>query len=209
MLDRHTENGNAAFRVHALATRPEDATDAIERRYAHILVPTNLSVADRAALLLGFDLAAWNRAALTVLHVMPARATESVPTGLDAIGLLHQAAQQFHTRYPFQRGRTSAEAARAQVRQFLDHVVPKHLQFDVDARTECYTGDVGKQIADFAVESDTDLVILSAQQPKWWLPIFPPSIRHVMQFARSQVIVLRRESELSPKTTNSCSRAGR
>jgi hypothetical protein len=63
-------------------------------RYAHIVVPTRLTIDDFPVLTLGMEMAAVHRAMLTVLHVRPA--AEPSPGGLHAISLLHRAVDCLH-----------------------------------------------------------------------------------------------------------------
>lgn len=167
--------------------RSEFQSCAAELRYAHILSPTSLSESDRSALFLGFALAGLHESKLTVLHVLPPDPFECSPCGLDAVSLLHAAANELHSP----SAGPSPDAKRFAVREYVEGIVPQRLQDGVSARVECRRGKVAETIAGFANENGVDLVILSARLPPWWLPVLPATVRTVEQRARGNVIVIR------------------
>lgn len=157
-------------------------------RYRHILVATSLSIADRAALMLGFELAAVHSATLTLLHVLPRPLPDRTPFGLGAIRLLHAAADDLRGIFAAD---TSNAAARPRLCRFVEDIVPRRLLGAVCWRGECLSGDVAETIVAYVNESAIDLAILSAKPIRWWLPVVPLVVRTIERRARANVIVMR------------------
>ena len=153
--------------------------------YRHILAPTGLEMADRAALQLGFKLAAAHGAKLTVLHVLPT--VDRACHGLDAIGLLHDVADELHVG---PRSGRANETAPQRLRQFVNEAVSPVLREAVNWQMELRSGEVARTIADYANGAAADLVILSTRPAPWWLPIASASVRTVERRARGNVLVL-------------------
>jgi nucleotide-binding universal stress UspA family protein len=151
----------------------------IGSRYAHILVPTSLDPNDCGPLLLGVEMALVHRATLTILHVVPAAPAD----GLDAFDHLHQAFDQVHLG--------SVDRTRQQVTDFLARFVPEQVWDKVKVRIACRAGAVADSIAQFAEQTEADLVIISAGTPRWWMPILPAHVRRLLRRARPQVIIVR------------------
>jgi nucleotide-binding universal stress UspA family protein len=162
---------------------------ACESRHRHILVPTSLDVADRPALLLGFELASLHDAVLTALHV-PAQQLDpdDDANGLDAIGLLHSVVDEFF-RAPG-AGKPPAPARRG-FDKFVEDIVPQRLLDAVHWQGECRGGKAAETIAAYANESAADLVILSARPFRWWLPFALSTERMIERRSRANVIVIR------------------
>ena len=93
-------------------------------RYRHVLVSTSLNSDDRAALLLGFELAAVHQATLTLLQVLPRDQQDRAAHGLDAIGLLHTAAEEL---WKTSAQRKTAERVRQGLGAFVEGIVPQEL----------------------------------------------------------------------------------
>jgi nucleotide-binding universal stress UspA family protein len=179
------------FRASQFATRGirvRSWQSAHESRYRHVLVATRLDLADRTALLLGFELASLHQATLTLLHVLPRPTQDRSVHGLDAICLLHAAAEEL-------RGTSTAgmfgEAAQHRLCKFVKDVVPQELLDAVSWRGECRPGNEAESIVSYVNESDVELVILSAKPFRWWLPIVPFAVRTIERRARANMILIR------------------
>ena len=175
-------------------------------RYTHILVPISLDPEDRGPLLLGMELAAVHRATLTVLHVMPRQEQDLPADGLDAIRLLHRALHQFGRGSSSRNDAGSAERTQRQLAEFLAPFIPEQLRGSVNVRVTCHEGTVADGIAQFAKQSNADLVIISAGASRRWLPILPAHVRRLLHLVGQQVILVppgmtargARQHELSP-----------
>ena len=158
-----------------------------EPRFRHVLVSTGLTIADRTALLLGFELASLHGSTLTLLHVLP-RPKKDHAHGLDAVSLLHAAAEEL-------RGASTAglhrDAPQPSLRKFVEHVVPLELRDSVRWRGVCRAGDVADTVVSYANDFAADLVILPVQPFRWWLPIVPFAVWTIQRRARANVIVVR------------------
>lgn len=159
-----------------------------ESRYRRVLVPTSLNLADRAALLLGFELASLHAATLTLLHVLRRSQRVRVADGLDAIVLLHAAAEELRATSP---ARIRREATPGNIQKFIQDILPPWLLDEVNWRAECRTGDVAETVVAFANESAADLVILPAKPLRWWLPVYPCGVSFIERRAQADVIVIR------------------
>ena len=133
-----------------------------EFRYRRILVSLSLAPADRASLLLGFELASLYQSALTLLHVLP-----HPKIGLDAIDLLHGAVEEL--RRP-STTLIACDAARSEVCDFVSDAVPPHLLSAVNWQEACRTGEFAETVVAEANQSNADLVILSTSPSRWRLP---------------------------------------
>jgi len=160
-------------------------------RYRHVLVSTSLNVDDRAALLLGFELASMHRSTLTLLHVLPCDKQDRNVQGLDAISLLHAAAAELWKTSALC---TPSAVAQRGLDEFVEQIVPQELLNEVIWRGECRPGDVAETIVSYANESAADLVILSARQFCSWLPLVPRVVRTIERRARANVIVIRSQA---------------
>ena len=156
-------------------------------RYRHVLVATSLSIADRAALLLGFELASLHQSTLTLLDVAPRPKRDHNVHGLDAIGLLHAAVEDL---WGASRSRLSGEAAQPKPGEWVEGIVPQELLNAVSWRSEYRWGDVADTIVSYVNESAADLVILSAKPFRSWLPLAPCVVRTIERRARANVIVI-------------------
>lgn len=154
--------------------------------YGHILVPTGLEPGDRGALQLGFKLAAAHGAKLTVLHVLAP--FDHACHGLDAIGLLHDVADE--VRVGSRSGRAEETAPR-RLREFVNDAISAGLREAVDWQVVLRGGDVAGTIADCANGAAADLVILSSRPAPWWLPITSGSVRKIERRVNGNVLVLR------------------
>ncbi len=169
--------------------QPEREEPRPAGRYRHILVPNGLADHELPALRLGAEMAALQRAALTVLYVRHAVDDRSSVHWLDAIDQLHQALDQSGGSQ--KRGSHDADAqARQQIKEILDQELPAQGCDGLEVRVECRTGDVADQIAQFADETSVDLVIMSTGRSRWWFPVLPASVRRVLRHARHQVILV-------------------
>lgn len=156
--------------------------------YSHILVPTALVPQDRAALLLGLQMAAAYRAQVTLLHVVPAEEPANSVHWLDAIDNLHRKI----TRPGEEFGRGNAiEAAGGRISTFLERTVPANLRAAVKVNAISRQGEVAREIARFADQAAVDLVILSSSQSAWKLPLWPGISQRVLQQTARKVILLR------------------
>jgi nucleotide-binding universal stress UspA family protein len=187
MANGRCGEGSAGPRV-----RPEEYAaisepDGRRSPYTHILIPTNLVLDDQAALQTGFELAVMNRAVVTVLHIVPSAEIRPTTNGLDAIGLLHPAADEFHAGPAVLR--SALESARRQVGEFVQQVVPARLTDAVEVRAESRAGQVAERIARFADEADADLVIFPVRPPRWWRPLLPAVVRRVLELTRKPVVL--------------------
>lgn len=156
-------------------------------RYRHVLVSTRLSTADRAALLLGFELASLHESTLTLLHVLPRFRQDRPSQGLDAIGLLHAAAEPAWRASP---AIGSFESESLKIHRFVKDIVPRGLLDAVGWRGESRGGDVTGTIVSYVNESAADLVILPKEPFRWWLPIGAFS-RIIERRTQASVIVIR------------------
>jgi hypothetical protein len=161
-------------------------------RYRHVLVSTSLSIVDRAALLLGFELASLHQSTLTLLDVVPRPQRESTVHGLDAIALLHAAADEL---WWGSDSRMPSEAASPRLGKVVEGIIPQELLKAVSWRSECRCGDVAEAIVSYVNESAADLVILSAKQFRSWLPLMPCAVRTIERRARANVIVIRSQAQ--------------
>jgi len=141
---------------------------AHESRHRHILVPTSLDVADRAALLLGFELACLHDATLTALHV-PAQQPEpdTRANGLDAIGLLHAVVDEAFRAHDASK---PPAPARRRFDKFVADIVPQTLLEAVHWRGECRSGKAAETIAASYPAEDVSLYLstLVWQDPDTW-----------------------------------------
>jgi nucleotide-binding universal stress UspA family protein len=153
--------------------------------FRRILVPFNVETADRSGLLLGFQLAAVHQAALTLLHVEP-------PTkgGLDALELLHAAAESFRSA---SADRMSRRATGAGVQTFITDAVPPDLRSAVDWQEECRYGKLAETVVAEVNRSGADLVILPTTLFPWWLPR-ALDMWSIRRRVRASVIVIRDRS---------------
>lgn len=158
-----------------------------EQRYRHILVSTTLNPDDRASLLLGFELASFHQAAITLLHVLPRPRND-----LDAIGLLHNAADEF--RQPL-TACTPADAARSNLHAFVNDVIPRYLLNSVSWDEECRSGNLAGSVVAQVNECGADLVILAAKPFRWWLPRVPLDLWTIRRRVRARVIVIRHQAK--------------
>lgn len=162
-----------------------------ESRYRHILVPTGLNTVDCEALLLGFELSSLHGSMLTLLHVLQAPKQDRIAHALDAIGLLHAAAEDLRGTLC---GAMPLGLARLKLRKFAQAVVSPPLLDSVSWRGECRPGVVAQTIASYADETSADLVILSAKPSRWWLPMVPAAVRTIERRTRANVMVIRSQT---------------
>lgn len=160
-----------------------------EFRYRRILVSFSLDPADRASLLLGFELASLYQSTLTLLHVLP-----HPKNGLDAFDLLHGAIEEL--RRPA-APLMACDAARPQGCDFINDTVPPHLLSAVAWQEVCRPGELAETVVAEANESNADLLILSTTAFRGWLSrVF--DMWTIRRRARASVIVIR------PSLTHSC-----
>jgi nucleotide-binding universal stress UspA family protein len=156
-----------------------------ELRYRRILVPLSLNPAVSASLLLGFELASLHRSALTLLNVLP-----PAKRGLDAINLLHSAIDEFRRPSP---GGRPCDAARPQVRSFVNDVVHEDLLNTVSWQVESRPGEFAETVVAEANKSASDLIILSATPFRWWFAR-ALDIWAIRRRTQASVIVIRQQA---------------
>jgi hypothetical protein len=176
-----------ATRFTTRGLRVKSQRRAREHLYRHIVVLTGLTSADCHPLLLGFDLALLHQATLTLLHVAPSPAPDRIASGLDAIDLLHAAAEQL----PAARATAiSSESARLRMLKFLKDTVPPRQLAAVSWRAEYRAGDVSPTVVSYVNESAADLVVLP-QAPSGWLPLASLLVWTVERRTSANVIAIR------------------
>ena len=179
----------------ALAPTKRISTFA-DGRYVHILVPTSLARTERPALLWGAQTAAAHDARLSVLHVLPPFDESGSIHWLDGLDNLHRALSgsggppRRGTATPQDR-RAAVEAWRHRVREFVEGLVPAALRQGVDLRAELSVGEVADEIARFADDEGVDLMILSSDLRRGWLPILPARLRQILKLTRTPSAVVR------------------
>jgi hypothetical protein len=159
-----------------------------EPRYRHVLVSIDLNTADRPAVVLAFELASLHHSMLTVLHVLPRLKAGRSAHGLDAICLLHSAADEHSD---FVAAGPSAEAARPRIQQFVEDNVPSTLRNAVNWRGECRLGAAAETVVTYINDSTADLLVLAVKPNPWWLPVMPLVRSTIERRARANVIVIR------------------
>lgn len=167
---------------------------AVASRYRHILVPTLLDPADRAALLQGLELAALHGATLGVLYLSPDDEANSF-NWLDAIDRLHRptgdGARTDAAGDALDDSALEDELACARVKEFLERELPAALLERVEIRIDLRSGDPGDAITRFADAAAADLIVLSSGPSRWWLPSLPAAVRRVLQQSQREVLIVR------------------
>jgi len=163
---------------------------AVGAAYTHILVPTALVPRDRAALLLGLQMAAAYRAKVTLLHVLRPEERANSVHWLDAIDNLHRALSR-PTDETAPRGDQKTEPVRARILAFLERTVPAALRSSVPVNAVSRVGDAAHEIARFADQAAVDLVILGRSHSAWKLPLWPGVAQRVMQLTARRVVLVR------------------
>lgn len=166
-------------------------TGAHKKRYRQILLSTSLGISDRAALLLGFELAALHQSTLTLLHVPPRPTTRRIAYGLDAIGLLHAAVEDLRRT---SAAGSPAQAARSSLRQFVEDIVPRPLLDNVSWRGLCRPGDLVETVVSCVNEFAVELVIMSARPFRWWPPHLPFAAWTIGRRVQASVLMVRSQS---------------
>jgi nucleotide-binding universal stress UspA family protein len=174
------------------ALRPRES----DRASGHILIPTALKPRDRAAILMGLQMASAGNSKVTLLHVIlkeasafPADDPSISVHWLEAIESLHRALSRKRTVDSLK----ALQGARDRLAAFLDEEIPTPLWRRVDWRLECGRGDVAEEIVRFAAAESVDLLILSSELSQWRLPIVPSRVHRVLQQARCRVMVVKPE----------------
>ncbi len=141
---------------------------------------------------MAFNLASLHGAMLTVLHVLPGRECSEDCHGLDAIRLLHEAADdcQRHAAVKAQ-----LFAASQRLCELLDEVLSPQLKENVNWRGICRVGNVAKTVSEYVDAASADLVILSTKPRRWWLP-FPSTFRAIARRVRAHVVVVHGQTVL-------------
>ena len=161
--------------VNGPARQTRHARHSTAGRSMHILAPTSLTPTDFRALRFAIHLAAMHAHTLTVLHVRPAAVEPGSCYGLDAIRLLHQAADRIAGRIALRDTPSSVDLDRRRVRAFLEIAFPGHLLRGVDLRFECRCGNVANSVAQCAEQCAADVVIMTGGLIRWWWPILRKS----------------------------------
>jgi nucleotide-binding universal stress UspA family protein len=120
-------------------------------RFQHLLVPLDLTVKNRKALDLAFEIAAQNRARTTLLHVI--ERIESLPEEDDP------EVQEFYTQL----------AERAAVS--LDSLAQRFSDAGLEVEHKTWFGKRVREVVRFATERDVDLVVLSSHAVDTTRPI--------------------------------------
>lgn len=162
----------------------------VRQRYRHIVVPTTLDPADRAALLQALELAAVHGATVAVLYIRPEEETGDSFDWLDAIDRLHQGLDHGGNG-PLGDAATDFESCGMRIKQFLTQELPASLMEQVEIRTDWRSGDPGDVIVRYADEAAADLIVLSSGPARWWLPSLPGAVRRVLQQSKREVLIVR------------------
>ncbi|AMV28887.1 Universal stress protein family protein [Gemmata sp. SH-PL17] len=133
-----------------------------EHLYSHVLVPTDFRAECRAAYRVAFAAALGSGATVSLLHVLPAE-SEDEYQGLDAIRLLHRAAEHVSSGKPLPPANPAAARA-LQLERLRAEIHPEWIG-PIELRLEVRTGDVVAEIARYADESAVDLIVMGGPRP--------------------------------------------
>jgi nucleotide-binding universal stress UspA family protein len=190
MQKHHTSSRRLSRELQPHEGRPNDGPTH-GGQYAHILVPTSLAATDGPALRLGLEMAAIHRSKLTLLHIVPAVASDPSAHWLDAIDRLYSALDRSNGREASQDGLDTADLAQLRLREYLEREVPAHLRQGVRVHAVSSLGSIGDTIAKSAEDVGADLVIMSTGKPRWWLSVLPEGARELLRLKRKHVIFVR------------------
>ncbi len=133
-----------------------------DRLYSHVLVPTDFGPGCRAAYRVALAAARGSGAAVSLLHVIPGPTGDDYH-GLDAIRLLHRAAERVGSDGLLPAGELSAAEARCLDR--LRAEIPAAAAGPTELRLEVRRGDVTAEVARYAAETDVDLIVAGGARP--------------------------------------------
>lgn len=188
---------NGAHREHSVPERsPESA-----RYTQQILVPIALARRDRAALLLGLQMATAYRAHLTVLHVLPPSEPSNSLHWLDGIAHLTRTLSRPSEIHSSPNGDDSTEKMRIRILAFLEEVIPTPLRGSVRVCAASRVGDVAHEIARYAEDAAADFVILGSTRSARGFSLWPGVARRVLQLTSRQVVLARPEGGGHPSSS--------
>lgn len=127
-----------------------------EKLYRHVLVPTDLQPRSRAAYRLARAIALGSGAKVSLMHVFPNAEPSDEYTGLDAIRLMHRAAERWKPR----GDSPETQQALAKHRQGLLAEFDPEAAGAVQPHTEFRWGDLLAEVAQFATAERVDLIVL-------------------------------------------------
>lgn len=135
-----------------------------DRVYSHVLVPTDFKPDRRAAYRVALALASGTGATVTLLHVapMPGRESEGEYLGLDAIRLMHHAADGWRGRRPSPE---AIVAENADLENRLRGEVPSHEAGAVRVRSVLRRGELDAELLRFVQETGVDLIVVTDSPP--------------------------------------------
>ena len=113
-------------------------------RFHHILVPLSLTAKNNAAIDIAFDLAAHNKAAISLLHVVQVIESDTDPPDDET--------REFYERF---RQRAASE---------LESISRRFLEADIQCEVKVRTGDRLPEIVRFAHEHRVDLIVMSSHR---------------------------------------------
>lgn len=139
-----------------------------DRMYSHVLVPTDFKPDRRAAYRVALALASGTGATVTLLHVapMPERESEGDYQGLDAIRLMHHAADGWRGWWPTPE---AIAAENAELENRLRVEVASHQSGAVRVQSVLRRGHLDAELVRFVREGDVDLLVVT-DSPSGFLP---------------------------------------
>lgn len=133
-----------------------------ETLYKHVLVPTNFHNKCQAAYRVALATALSSKARVTFLHVLPPKAEEEYQ-GLDAIRLMYRAADRRKGNWVLPPEVEAKEHALTLER--LRQEVPTGWANQVEVCLEVRRGDVPSMVAQYAHETEVDLIVTADKRP--------------------------------------------
>jgi hypothetical protein len=155
--------------------------------YRHVLIAVPLDHAEDQAISVGLGLASVHRAATTILLIQSTEDTDTSMHWLDGIDRLHTLDEP---------ALNAARKSNAVVKRIEDRVkqllsgFPSSVIDAVNVRYVVRKGEMASVIAKFSQESSTDVIVISSTQGPRWMPVWPLTIRSVMQLVKQPVIVV-------------------
>lgn len=136
----------------------------VDQLYQHILVPTDFRPASREVYRAALALAQGSNARITLLHVLPVEKEEEY-IGLDAIRLMHRAAERMPMRWD-RDAPPSPEIQEKTLKRLQTEIHPDW-QSAVRVSSELRSGDLVEEIVRFIDEANVDLVAMASSRPRW------------------------------------------
>ena len=158
-----------------------------QSQHQHVLIAVRMDHSEDQAISVGIGLALVHRATATILLIQSIEDSDTSVHWLDGIDRLHNLDEP--TLNAARISNAVVEQTEARVKQLLSGF-PKSIIDAVSVRYVVRKGEMASVIAKCSQESSIDVIVISSNQGPRWMPVWPLTIRSLMQLVKQPVIVI-------------------